>query len=91
MQTVLKRDGYTVHTAENAIIALELFDVQHIDLIVLDIMMPGGMDGYEFTEELRQSGNMTPILMTTAKQLPADKISPMVLLGACRAWVISLM
>ena len=73
VQTVLKRDGYTVHTAENAIIALDLLDVQHIDLIVLDIMMPGGMDGYEFTEELRQSGNTTPILMTTAKQLPADK------------------
>jgi Response regulators consisting of a CheY-like receiver domain and a winged-helix DNA-binding domain len=72
IEAVLKRDGYSVHTAENGIAALELMDTQHIDLIVLDIMMPE-MDGYEFTKELRESGCMTPILMTTAKQLPVDK------------------
>lgn len=72
MEAVLKRDGYSVHTAENGIAALDLMDVQHIDLIILDIMMPV-MDGYEFTKELRESGYMTPILMTTAKQLPVDK------------------
>ncbi|ATW27662.1 response regulator transcription factor [Candidatus Formimonas warabiya] len=72
MEAVLKRDGYSVYTAENGITALDAMDTQHIDLIVLDIMMPG-MDGYEFTKELRESGYMTPILMTTAKQLPVDK------------------
>lgn len=72
MEAVLKRDGYSVYTAENGVTALDLMDAQHIDLIVLDIMMPG-MDGYEFTKELRESGYMTPILMTTAKQLPVDK------------------
>jgi DNA-binding response OmpR family regulator len=46
--------------------------MQHVDLILLDIMMPG-MDGYEFTRELREGGCVTPILMTTAKQLPIDK------------------
>ena len=72
MEAVLKREGYTVYTAENGIVALELMDTQQIDLIVLDIMMPG-KDGYEFTKELRESGCTTPILMTTAKQLPVDK------------------
>lgn len=72
MEAVLKRDGYNVYTAENGIAALDLMDTQQTDLIVLDIMMPG-MDGYEFTQELRENGCMTPILMTTAKQLPIDK------------------
>ncbi|MEK5435448.1 MULTISPECIES: response regulator transcription factor [Paenibacillus] len=72
MNAVLKREGYEVLTAENGIQALEVLEVQHIDLIILDIMMPG-MDGYEFAEELRNANNMIPILMATAKQLPEDK------------------
>lgn len=47
-------------------------DSHHIDLVILDIMMPH-MDGYEFTETLRESNNCLPILMISAKQLPADK------------------
>ncbi|MBP8639991.1 MAG: response regulator transcription factor [Oscillospiraceae bacterium] len=72
MEAVLKRDGYSVCTAENGLLALELMDTQHVDLIVLDIMMPA-MNGYEFTKELRDAGCTIPILMVTAKQLPADK------------------
>jgi len=47
-------------------------DEEHIDLVVLDIMMPK-MDGYEFTKTLRENQNNLPILMVSAKQLPADK------------------
>lgn len=72
MEAVLKRGGYSAFTAENGRAALDLMDTQHVDLIVLDIMMPE-MDGYEFADELRQADDMTPILMVTAKQLPADK------------------
>jgi two-component system OmpR family response regulator len=72
MEAVLKRADYTVFTAEDGSAALDVMDMQQIDLIVLDIMMPG-KDGYELTKELRESGCMTPILMTTAKQLPEDK------------------
>ena len=72
LKTVLERAEYTVSTAEDGKAALELLDMQHIDLIVLDVMMPG-MDGYTLTRELRESGCMIPILMVTAKQLPADK------------------
>ena len=72
MQAVLKHAGYEVYYAENGLCALELLDVQHIDLIVLDVMMPK-MDGYEFTENLRSVGNNTPILMVTAKHLPEEK------------------
>ena len=72
MKAVLKRAGYEVHEAGNGAEALEIIDKQHIDLIVLDIMMPV-MDGYKFTEQMRAAGDNTPILMVTAKDLPEEK------------------
>lgn len=72
MKAVLKRAGYEVHEAGNGAEALEVMDKQHIDLIVLDVMMPV-IDGYEFTERLRTAGDNTPILMVTAKDLPEEK------------------
>ena len=72
MRTVLEVENYTTFTAKNGEEALEVMDMEHIDLVVLDIMMPK-MDGYEFTEILREGQNNLPILMVSAKQLPADK------------------
>lgn len=72
MQTVLKMNGYNTYPAENGEEALEIMDVQHIDLVVLDIMMPK-MDGYEFANTLRQVGSDLPILMVSAKQEKEDK------------------
>lgn len=71
-KAVLESAGYTVTTAENGMDALKKMEQEHTDLIVLDIMMPD-MDGYEFTKLLRDNDNNIPILMVTAKQLPADK------------------
>lgn len=71
-QAVLEAAGYTVFTAYNGEDALRVMDREHIDLAVLDVMMPG-MDGYEFTSILRASENTLPILMVSAKQMPADK------------------
>lgn len=71
-ETILKREGYTVFQAEDGIVAMDILDNQHIDLIILDIMMPN-MDGFEFAQELRDADSMIPILMATAKQLPEDK------------------
>ncbi len=72
LETVLKREGYRVLTAEDGEKVLEILEFQHIDLIVLDIMMPK-MDGYEVARLLREANFMMPILMATAKQLPEDK------------------
>ncbi len=72
LSAVLENAGYTVHTAEDGEDALRVMDKEHVDLVVLDIMMPK-MDGYEFTRILRESQNTLPILMVSAKQLPADK------------------
>ena len=71
-RAVLENAGYTVSAASDGAEALELMDGEHIDLVVLDIMMPH-MDGYEFTKALREVENNLPILMVSAKQLPEDK------------------
>lgn len=71
-ETMLQDAGYTVISAANGKEALTLLDSEHIDLVVLDIMMPE-MNGYEFTEAVRSVKNNLPILMVSAKQLPADK------------------
>ena len=72
LKAVLEAENYTVFTAKNGADALTVMDEHHIDLVVLDIMMPK-MDGYEFTKALRESNNNLPILMVSAKQLPSDK------------------
>ncbi len=72
MSKVLERSGYEPVPAKDAGEALELLDKKHIDLIVLDIMMPG-KDGFALTEELRSAGMSLPILMVTAKEAPIDK------------------
>lgn len=71
-KAVLESENYNVYTASNGVEALSVMDQEHIDLVVLDIMMPE-MDGYEFTKELRNVENNLPILMVSAKQLPKDK------------------
>ena len=72
MQTVLEQYGYNVILASDGIDGLDQLDKKHVDLIILDIMMPK-MDGFEFTSTLRQSGCNIPILMVSAKQSPVDK------------------
>lgn len=72
IQTVLEEENYTVFTAVNGAEALDVLYNKHIDLVILDIMMPK-MDGYEFTRTVREDNNHLPILMVSAKQLPADK------------------
>lgn len=72
LKAVLENASYTVSVASDGVQALQIMDKEHIDLIVLDIMMPN-MDGYELTKAIRDSDNNLPILMISAKQLPADK------------------
>ena len=71
-RAVLERAGYAVSLAADGTEALGIFSREHIDLIILDIMMPG-IDGYELTQMLRGIDENIPILMVSAKQLPEDK------------------
>ncbi|MBE6589051.1 MAG: response regulator transcription factor [Ruminococcaceae bacterium] len=72
MAAVLTRYGYEPVCAADGVEALDILDHKHIDLIILDVMMPR-MDGYEFTNALRTSGNNIPILMVTARETQDDK------------------
>jgi len=72
METVLKRAGYNVYSACDGEDALSLLDRRHVDLILLDVMMPR-MDGFEFAALLRNTGVNTPIIMITAKGTAMDK------------------
>ncbi|MCD7756603.1 MAG: response regulator transcription factor [Clostridiales bacterium] len=71
-QTILETEGYQVFCAKDGEEALALLDREYIDLVVLDIMMPR-LDGYGFTQALRAANSNLPILMVSAKQLPADR------------------
>lgn len=72
LETVLKREGYEVLTAQDGEEVLTTLERHHVDLILLDIMMPK-MDGYEVARQLREANFNLPILMVSAKQLPEDK------------------
>ncbi len=72
MRAVLEENKYQVYTAEDGAKALEIMEENHIDLVILDVMMPN-MDGYEFTRLIRENQDTLPILMVSAKQLPADR------------------
>ena len=72
LKETLLLEGYTVFEARGGKEALSIFEREHIDLVIVDIMMPG-MDGYEFTRILREADKKLPILMISAKQLPADR------------------
>ena len=70
--TVLNRNGYDTVCACDGEEGLEIMDKVHVDLIILDVMMPK-MNGFEFTRTLRDCGWETPILMVTAKESHLDK------------------
>ena len=72
MCAVLKQNGFETVQAEDGVAALAVMYKEHVDLIVLDLMMPN-MDGYELTRQIRLAWESLPILMVTAKQEPKDK------------------
>ena len=68
----LKKEGYEVVTAEDGEVALEKFESENPDLLLLDIMMPK-MDGYEVCRKIREKSNV-PIIMLTARADEVDKV-----------------
>ncbi len=72
LKEILISAGYTAFTASGAEEALDILSREHIDLAVVDIMMPK-VNGYELTREIRDFNQDFPILMVSAKQLPEDR------------------
>ncbi|PGA93983.1 response regulator transcription factor [Bacillus toyonensis] len=72
LKIYLERELYMVDTAINGDEALQLFNRNNYNLVILDIMMPK-VDGIEVCRKLRDKTNV-PILMLTAKDHEVDKI-----------------
>lgn len=64
--------GFNTYTAANGLEALALFNTHHVDLVILDVMMPR-MDGLETIRRIRQS-SLTPIIVLSALGEESDKI-----------------
>jgi two-component system OmpR family response regulator len=71
----LEAEGFEVTTAGDGPAALAIIeeDPQGIDLVILDLMLPG-MSGYAVCESLREKGNDVPVLMLSARTLVEDRI-----------------
>ena len=68
----LRRDGFEVVAVADGLKALSAFDRGGVDIVLLDIMLPG-LSGTEVCRELRQRGP-TPVIMLTAKDSEIDKV-----------------
>jgi DNA-binding response OmpR family regulator len=68
----LEAAGFRVSVAGRGDEGLEMAEAEAPNLIILDLMLPG-MDGYEVTKRLRQSGH-TPIIMLTARDDAVDTV-----------------
>ena len=72
VEIYLVSDGYKVFKASSAQEGFDILDKENIQLILLDIMMPG-MDGLEMCRIIRETRNI-PIIMLSAKSTDLDKI-----------------
>jgi two-component system response regulator MprA len=74
LSRALELRGYDIATAEDGSAALELVRGGSYDAMVLDVAMPG-MDGFEVCRRLRSGGDLTPILLLTARDAVPDRVT----------------
>lgn len=75
LEARLLAEYFDVVTAEDGFKALAICDEEQVDIILLDIMMPG-MDGFEVCERLKANPNTAhiPVVMVTALDQPSDRV-----------------
>ena len=74
IKRALEHEHYTVELVANGEEAVKRAEIYDYDLIILDIMLPG-IDGFEVCAAIRKLGLKMPILMLTARDMPADKVT----------------
>ncbi|GAA1764928.1 MULTISPECIES: response regulator transcription factor [Streptomonospora] len=74
LDRALRLEGYEVRTAGDGVEALAAVHAEPVDLLVLDVMMPG-VDGLGVCRVLRKEGDRTPILMLTARVETSDRVA----------------
>jgi two-component system KDP operon response regulator KdpE len=70
---VLKAVGYEVLSAVSGEPAIEMLALEQPDLVLLDVLLPQGLDGYEICRRVREFSNV-PIIMLTAKAQESDML-----------------
>jgi DNA-binding response OmpR family regulator len=73
ISAILTRQGYEVTTAADGLEALEKATEGTYDCMIFDIMMPR-MDGIEALKKIRETGDLTPVIMLTAKAEVDDRV-----------------
>lgn len=68
----LKKEGFEVYEAKDGKEALEIFEMETIDGLILDVMMPE-YDGWSVLKRIRKTSNL-PVLMLTAREEEEDKL-----------------
>ncbi|MEZ6186994.1 MAG: response regulator transcription factor [Planctomycetota bacterium] len=68
----LENAGYVVRLVDNGKDALQ--QVEGADLVLLDVNLPGGQDGFEIAREIRKAHNFVPIIMLSARNQKEDRI-----------------
>jgi len=76
----LAQNGYDVESAEDGEIAIELFQKNNFDLIILDVMLPK-VDGFQVAKFIRNRNEQVPIIFLTARSMTEDKITGLTLGG----------
>jgi DNA-binding response OmpR family regulator len=76
----LERNNYDVDTAENGESAINLFEENTYNLIVLDVMLPK-IDGFKVAEHIRKYNEQVPIIFLTARSMTEDKITGLTIGG----------
>ena len=74
LRRTLAYEGYQVSVAANGEGALSLSRTKPPDLVILDIMLPG-IDGIEVCRRLRAAGDDVAVLMLTARDAVADRVT----------------
>lgn len=74
LERALELEGYEVRTVCDGVQALAVVHKEPVDLLVLDVMMPG-VDGLGVSRVLRAEGDRTPILMLTARVETPDRVA----------------
>lgn len=73
MSLFLRKEGFDLKEARDGTKALSIIENSRVDLVILDIMMPG-LNGWDLCREIRRSDANIPLLMVTAKAESAHKV-----------------
>ncbi|WP_342548978.1 response regulator transcription factor [Paenibacillus sp. FSL P2-0089] len=73
MSLYLRKEGFDLEEAGDGTKAMSTIENSHVDLVILDIMMPG-LNGWELCREIRRTDANLPLLMVTAKAESAHKV-----------------